>query len=196
MKTLIFSPEELSLEAFYIGLILNLLGSMIRRFIEYDQPVSSTTETLEPDPLGRHPFAAKILMYPLKVFGYIFIISAICLQLRLQGETRLTLWYTLFLVLLVSTPLVFKAKKGFPAASNWYMQKSRITTGRILMFCAALIAPSSIFMRDDSTPLALKIFFWICMFELFFFRSRERKAWHEKGFDWEKVVPLPDSPRD
>lgn len=188
MNTIVFTPESFSLELFYIGLILNILGSIARRTVECWKLKGPHSE---PDPLGRHPLLAKIAMYPLKLLGYILILGALFVQIKYEGVDRLTIWYTIFLFTLLSIPYFLKPKKGFPSSENHYMLGLRITAGRGLTFLT-LFVPSCVFIsHEKDLPLAEKILVYLILFEFFVFRRYEKKAWKDHGFDLESHTPEP-----
>lgn len=178
MKTIVHSPELVSLNLFYFGIIFLLLGSIARRWVEIKKVKDGTMKTPRAD--GNHSREEKLVMYPLKVIGYLLAVCAIVTQFKYApGTYRLPVYYALFIAIYFAIPKCFKPQKGFTSRDNWTVQRERLTAAKGMYTVSILLVPTSILAEPlIITQLLLLVVF---LYEIFFFSSKEEAVWRDSA---------------
>lgn len=178
MKTIVLSPELVSLNLFYFGITFLLLGSIARRWVEIKKVKAGTMKTPPTD--GKHCREEKLVMYPLKVVGYSLAISAIGIQIYYApGEYRLPVYYILFTAVYFAIPRCFKPQKGYTSRDNWAVQRERLTAAKVMYAISILLVPTSILA--EPFIIAQLLLLVVFLYEIFFFSSKEEAVWHDSA---------------
>lgn len=178
MKTIILTPELVSLNLFYLGVTFLLLGSIARRWVEIKKVAQGKMKLPPLD--GRHGREEKIAMYPLKVTGYLLAISAIAAHMYYApGEYRLPMYYVLFTGVYLAIPRCFKPQEGYTSRDCWSVQRERLKAAHAMYAISILLIPTSIFAKPFiATQLLLLIIF---LYEYFFFSNKEETVWRDSA---------------
>jgi hypothetical protein len=127
--TITLTPEQVSINLFYSGIMFLLLGSIARRGIEMKKVRLGQMKTPSKD--GKHGSLEKMLMYPLKVLGYLSTLTAIwiCIE-RTTGNYFSAIVYSLFILIYAGIPLCFRPKPEYTLRDNWSVQRERLIAAR------------------------------------------------------------------
>lgn len=183
MKTIILTPELVSLNLFYLGIVFLLLGSIARRWVEIKKVKDGTMKTPRAD--GKHCREEKLVMYPLKVVGYLLALLAIGVQTHYSPrEFTLPIWYFLFITIYFWIPKSFRPQVGYSMKDSWSVQRDRLTAARVMYVISILLVPTSILAEPFIiTQLLLLVVF---PYEVFFFSNKEESVWRNSAhFDLE-----------
>lgn len=178
MKTIILTPELVSLNLFYFGITFLLLGSIARRWIEIKKVKRGEIKTPRTD--GKHGKEEKLVMYPLKMVGYLLATSAIAVQIYYApGEYRLPVYYVLFTAIYFAIPKCFRPQEGFTSRDNWAVQRERLAAAKVMYAISILLVPTSILA--EPFIIAQLLLLAVFLYEVFFFSSKEEAVWRDSA---------------
>lgn len=189
MTTELFpTPTQFTLNCFYIGVTMLLIGSMARHEAQLRLVIKGTIKYPPTD--GRLTKNEKLAMYPFKILGYVLMCTAICVQLiQVPGKYYLPISYTLLLLLLILIPIVFRTQKNYCQKDNCIVQRERLLAGRGAYSIISIIFP--VFILGESCTIGQVILLITLLFESLIFLGRVMKIWEDYAdFDIESSERL------